>query len=103
VIISGGYNIAPKEVEDVILAHPAVLDVAVVGIPDEAKGQVIKAFVVLKDGQTATAEELLEECRGKLAAYKHPKAIEFCQSLPRTSSGKIKRYMLREGLTGVHS
>jgi long-chain acyl-CoA synthetase len=103
VIISGGYNIAPKEVEDVILAHPAVLDVAVVGVPDEARGQVIKAFVVLKDGQTATAEDLLNECRGKLASYKLPRAIEFCKSLPRTSSGKIKRYELRQGLESVNN
>lgn len=97
VIISGGYNIAPKEVEDVILAHPAVLDVAVVGALDEARGQVIKAFVVLKEGQNVTAEDLIDNCRGTLASYKLPRAIEFCGSLPRTSSGKIKRYQLVQG------
>ncbi len=95
-IISGGYNISPKEVEDVILAYPAVLDVAVVGVPDEARGQVIKAFVVLKDGQMATSEELLECCKASLATYKLPRSFEFCQSLPRTTSGKIKRFALLE-------
>jgi long-chain acyl-CoA synthetase len=101
VIICGGYNIAPKEVEDVILEYPAVLDVAVVGLPDEARGQVIKAFVVLKDGQEATVEELLEICRGKLAAYKLPRQIELCKTLPRTTSGKIQRFALVQGAQSV--
>jgi long-chain acyl-CoA synthetase len=103
VIISGGYNIAPKEVEDVILAHPAVLEVAVVGVPDDARGEVPKAFVVLKEGQQVTAEELLNACRESLAAYKLPREIEFCSSLPQTSSGKIKRFELRERATGVNA
>ncbi|MEL7210428.1 MAG: long-chain fatty acid--CoA ligase, partial [Actinomycetota bacterium] len=94
-IISGGYNIAPKEIEDVILAHPAVLDVAVVGVADEGRGEIPKAFVVCKPGRSLEAEELLEHCRAGLAAYKLPRMIEFAEELPKTSSGKVKRYLLR--------
>lgn len=96
IINTGGYNVSPKEVEDVILAHPSVLDVAVVGIPDEALGQVIKAFVVLKDGHKITEEDLLTNCRGLLGKFKLPRYFEFCENLPRTTSGKIKRYSLLE-------
>ncbi|WP_180994347.1 class I adenylate-forming enzyme family protein [Bacillus sp. Marseille-P3661] len=96
IIISGGYNVAPKEVEDAIIEHPAVLDAAVVGLPDEALGQVIKAFVVLKEGQFITSQELLDSCRLSLGKYKLPRFIEFVESLPRTTSGKIQRFALVE-------
>jgi long-chain acyl-CoA synthetase len=96
-IICGGYNIYPKEVEDVIYAHPAVLDVAVVGVPDEAKGEIPKACVVLKPGARATAAELDAYCRQNLAAYKVPRAIEFMDSVPKTASGKTQRFLLRQG------
>lgn len=95
-IICGGYNIYPKEVEDVMYAHPAVLDVAVVGVADEAKGEIPKACVVLKPGATVTAGELEAHCRQNLAAYKVPRVIEFMDAIPKTASGKTKRFLLRE-------
>ena len=94
-IICGGYNIYPKEVEDVIYAHPAVLDVAVVGVADEAKGEIPKACVVLKPQATVTAGELEAYCRQNLAAYKVPRVIEFMDAIPKTASGKTKRFLLR--------
>jgi long-chain acyl-CoA synthetase len=96
-IICGGYNIYPKEVEDVIYAHPAVLDVAVVGVSDEAKGEIPKACVVLKPGARATAAELEAYCRQNLAAYKVPRVIEFMDTVPKTASGKTQRFLLRQG------
>jgi long-chain acyl-CoA synthetase len=96
-IICGGYNIYPKEVEDVIYAHPAVLDVAVVGVADEAKGEIPKACVVLKPDATLTAAELDTYCRQNLAAYKLPRVIEFVDAIPKTASGKTKRFLLRQG------
>lgn len=95
-IICGGYNIYPKEVEDVIYAHPAVLDVAVVGVTDEAKGEIPKACVVLKPEATVTAGELEAHCRQNLAAYKVPRVIEFMDAIPKTASGKTKRFLLRQ-------
>lgn len=95
-IICGGYNIYPKEVEDVIYAHPAVLDVAVVGVADEAKGEIPKACVVLKPAATVTAGELEAHCRQNLAAYKVPRVIEFMDAIPKTASGKTKRFLLRQ-------
>jgi len=95
-IICGGYNIYPKEVEDVIYAHPAVLDVAVVGVADEAKGEIPKACVVLKPQATVTAGELEAYCRQNLAAYKVPRVIEFMDAIPKTASGKTKRFLLRQ-------
>jgi long-chain acyl-CoA synthetase len=96
-IICGGYNIYPKEVEDVIYAHPAVLDVAVVGVADEAKGEIPKACVVLKPEATATTAELERYCRQNLAAYKVPRVIELMDAIPKTASGKTKRFLLRQG------
>jgi long-chain acyl-CoA synthetase len=95
-IICGGYNIYPKELEDVIYAHPAVLDVAVVGVADEAKGEIPKACVVLKPEATVTAGELEAYCRQNLAAYKVPRVIEFMDAIPKTASGKTKRFLLRQ-------
>jgi len=95
-IICGGYNIYPKEVEDVIYAHPAVLDVAVVGVADEAKGEIPKACVVLKPEATVTAGELEAYCRQNLAAYKVPRVIELMDAIPKTASGKTKRFLLRQ-------
>jgi long-chain acyl-CoA synthetase len=95
-IICGAYNIYPKEVEDVIYAHPAVLDVAVVGVPDEAKGEIPKACVVFKPGAAATAVELEQYCRQNLAAYKVPRIFEFMDKVPKTASGKTQRFLLRQ-------
>jgi long-chain acyl-CoA synthetase len=99
-IICGGYNIYPKEVEDIIYAHPAVLDVAVVGVPDEAKGEIPKACVVLKPEATATSAELEAYCRQHLAAYKVPRAFEFLDKVPKTASGKTQRFLLRQSSVG---
>ena len=95
IIISGGENVSTIEVESVMYQHPAVLEVAVVAIPDERWGEVPKAFVTLKPGQVLTAEELVDFCRERLAHFKCPKAIAFGE-LPKTSTGKIQKYLLRE-------
>ncbi len=95
-IITGGLNVYPGEVEQVLYTHPAVQEAAVIGIPDEAWGESIKAFVALKPGMQATEEELIELCRKSLASYKKPKSIEFRESLPKSRVGKILRRELRE-------
>ncbi len=94
-IITGGYNIYPAELERVMVRHPAVAMVAVGGQPDEIKGEVAKAYVVLKDGAHADEEEILAYCREHLAAYKVPRAVRFVDDLPQTSSGEIMRRKLR--------
>ncbi|MHB8189368.1 MAG: acyl--CoA ligase family protein [Ferrimicrobium sp.] len=95
IIISGGENVSTQDVEKVILEHPSVLEAAVIGIPDERWGEVPKAFVTLAAGKNATEKELTEFCRERLAHFKCPKAIEFCE-LPKTSTGKIQKSVLRE-------
>ncbi len=95
-VITGGFNIYPAELERVLCEHPAVAMAAVVGIPDETKGELAKAFVVLKSHAEADVEGLLEFCRQRLAAYKVPRLIEVVDDLPKTSSGKILRRALRE-------
>ena len=96
VIISGGYNIYPAEVERVIAQHPAVAMVAVAAMRDEARGQAPKAFVVARVGDKCTAAEIIEHCRPQLASYKIPRAVEFVDDLPKTSTGKILRRVLAE-------
>lgn len=96
VIISGGENIYPAEVERVFLENPKISDVAVVGIPDERWGEVGMAFVVLKEGEKITEEEALRFCEERMAKYKVPKSIKFVKELPQTASQKIMRYKLRE-------
>lgn len=95
-IIKGGENIAPREVEEVIYTHPAVSEACVVGIPDEVYGENIKAWVVLKPGQKATAEEIIEYCQGKLKRFKSPKEVSFLDALPKSLVGKILRKELRK-------
>lgn len=90
-IISGGYNIYPREIEEVLFQHPAVLEAAAIGIPDAYRGESAKAFVVLKPGKEATAEELIAFCKENLAPYKVPRKIEFRETLPKTLIGKILR------------
>lgn len=94
-IVSGGENIASPEVERILYQHPAVLEAAVVGIADPRWGEVPKAFVVLKEGQSASADEIIEFCRTHLAKFKVPKAVEFIDRLPRTASGKVLKRELR--------
>jgi fatty-acyl-CoA synthase len=95
IIISGGENIATIEVEQVVVSHPAVLECAVVAIPDDYWGERPKAFVTLKPSATATAEEIIAFCRGRLAHFKCPVAVAFGE-LPKTSTGKVQKYVLRE-------
>jgi acyl-CoA synthetase (AMP-forming)/AMP-acid ligase II len=102
-IISGGENIYPAEVENALMKHPSVADVAVIGVPDEKWGEAVKACIVLKPGMTAPAEAIIDFARGQIAHYKCPKTIDFLAALPRNPSGKLLKYQLRkpywEGLT----
>lgn len=95
-IISGGENIYPREVEEAILHHPAVRDAAVIGIPDERWGESVLAFVVLGDGGAADEREIIEFCRARIASYKKPRHVVFSDGLPRASTGKIDKRALRE-------
>ncbi len=95
IIISGGENISTIEVERTLYQHPAVLEAAIIGIPDDKWGEVPKAFVTLKPGQSATAEEIIAFCRDRIAHFKCPKAVEF-GPLPKTSTGKVQKFKLRE-------
>jgi fatty-acyl-CoA synthase len=95
IIISGGENISTIEVEQAVVSHPAVLECAVIAIPDEVWGEVPKAFVTLKPEERATADEIIAYCRARLAHFKCPKAVEFGE-LPKTSTGKIQKFVLRE-------
>jgi long-chain acyl-CoA synthetase len=95
-IISGAENIYPAEVESAVYGHPAVAEVAVIGIPDDKWGEAVKAVVALKPGMTATPDEIIAFARGRIAAFKAPKSIDFIDALPRNASGKILRKDLRE-------
>jgi 2-aminobenzoate-CoA ligase len=99
-IVSAGYNIAGPEVEAALLEHPAVREVAVVGAPDPARGQVVKAVVVLREGfqgDAALVRALQDHVKNAIAPYKYPRMVEFVAGLPKTPSGKIQRYALRQG------
>ena len=95
-IIVAGYNVYPREVEEVLFAHPAVLEAAAIGIPDEEKGEVVKAFVVLRPGAEATGEQLIAHCRESLARFKVPVAIAFRRELPKSLIGKVLRRQLAD-------
>jgi 2-aminobenzoate-CoA ligase len=96
VIKSSAYRIGPEEIESTLATHPAVADVGVIGVPDEVRGQMAKAFVVLKPGQSATSDQLIEYCRNKIAKYKLPREVVFVNELPRTPTGKLLRRVLRQ-------
>jgi len=95
VIISGGENVSSVEVEDCLYQHPAVAEVAVIGVPSERWGETVKALVVLRQGQSADEPELIEFCRGRLAHYKCPTSVEFRDTLVRTATGKLQKFKLR--------
>ncbi len=95
-VISGGYNIYPREIEEVLYQHSSVLEATVFGVPDEKWGESVKACVALRQGETATSEELIEYCQKYLASYKKPKSIDFLDELPKSSNGKILKRELRD-------
>jgi len=94
-INAGGYKIWPREVEDVLYTHPAVREAAVVGVPDDYRGETVKAVVSLKPGSAASPEELIAHCKAQMAAYKYPRLVEIRAELPKTLTGKILRRELR--------
>jgi fatty-acyl-CoA synthase len=96
VIITGGENVSSIEVEDCLFQHPAVAEVAVIGVPDEKWGETIKALVVLRPGQAVTERDLIEHCRGRLAHFKCPTSVELRDALVRTATGKLQKFKLRE-------
>lgn len=96
IIISGGYNVYPRDVEEVLHRHPNVREAVVVGLPDPKWGEAVSAFVVLKDGQEATEEGIIAFCKQNLRAYAVPKQVEFRRELPRTAVGKVLRRILKE-------
>jgi long-chain acyl-CoA synthetase len=94
-IIRGGFNVYPREIEEVLYAHEAVLEAAVIGVPHASHGEEVKAVIALKPGKQASAEEISAYCKERLAAYKYPRIIEFRDSLPKTATGKILKRELR--------
>jgi acyl-coenzyme A synthetase/AMP-(fatty) acid ligase len=102
VIISAGYRIGPFEVESALVSHPAVAEAAAVAAPDEERGQVVRAVVVLREGHEpgdALARELQEHVKAETAPYKYPRLVDFADSLPKTASGKVRRALLRDQAT----
>ena len=95
-IISGGENIYPREIEEVLYKHPAVAEAAVIGAPDDVWIERVHALIVLKEGRHATEEEMIEFCKHHLARYKAPKSVEFVESLPKNPQGKILKRELRK-------
>jgi long-chain acyl-CoA synthetase len=96
IIIASGYNIVPREVEEVLFAHPKVLDACVIGVPNKLRGELVKAFVVLKPGEVSTIDEIRTHCKKYLAIYKVPKSVEFRTEIPKSQVGKVLRRLLVE-------
>jgi long-chain acyl-CoA synthetase len=97
-ILRGGFNVYPREVEDLLLTHPAVAQCAVVGIADERLGEDVKAFVVRKSDQPATEDEIVAWCREQMAVYKAPRCVQFTDALPMSATGKVLKRVLRAGI-----
>jgi len=95
-IIAGGYNIYPREIDEVLFEHPKILEACVIGVPHEYRGETVKAFVVLNPDESATSEEMDAFCRERLAAFKVPRSNEFVEELPKSVIGKILRKELRQ-------
>jgi 2-aminobenzoate-CoA ligase len=97
-IVSSGYNIGAPEVEEAVLRHPDVEECGVIGVPDEARGMLVKAFVVLREGIDVTGmeHELQDFVKQEIAPYKYPRVVEFVDALPRTATGKLQRFRLRD-------
>lgn len=96
IIISSGYNIYPIEIDNVLFAHPKILEACIIGVPDEYRGETVKAYIVPKPGESVDEQEIMQFCKQRLAAYKVPKIIEFIDSLPKSAVGKILRRELRD-------
>jgi len=95
-IIAGGFNIYPREIDEILYEHPKIKEACAVGLPDPYRGETVKAFIALKDGETMTADEVIAYCREKLTGYKVPKTVEFMDELPKSVIGKVLRKKLRE-------
>ena len=95
-IISGGVNIYPREVEEVLYQHPSVLEASVIGVPHDYWGEAVKAIVVLKEGATVSEEDIIKFCGEHLAGYKKPKSVEFWKELPKSPQGKILKRSIRD-------
>ena len=95
-IVSGGFNVYPLEVEKVLYAHPKVLEAAVVGVPSDQWGEEVKAVVVLKADSSATADELLSYCKQHLSGFKRPKSVDLVDELPKSDNGKVVRRLIRD-------
>jgi long-chain acyl-CoA synthetase len=94
-IIAGGYNVYPREIDEVLYEHPKIADAVSIGVPDDYRGETVKVFVVVKPEETLTEEEVIAHCKEKLAAYKVPRMVEFRQELPKSMVGKVLRKELR--------
>ena len=94
-VIRGGFNVYPREIEEVLMTHPAIALVAVIGVPHDVHGEEVKAVLVLKPGQVATAGEIIAWCKARMAAYKYPRVVQLVDSLPMTATGKILKRALR--------
>lgn len=95
-LVSGGFNVYPSEVESVLAQHPAVYEVCVIGVPDDRWGEAVKAVAVLRQGQQASEQDLMDFCRGRLADFKRPRSVDFAAQLPKNSNGKLSRKDVRE-------
>jgi fatty-acyl-CoA synthase len=102
-IVSGGENIYPHEIEQVLFEHPAVADAAVIGVPDDQWGETVKAVIVLRKDATATEEEIIDFTRGKLGGFKRPRSVDFASELPYNPSGKVLKRALRESYWAGHT
>jgi acyl-CoA synthetase (AMP-forming)/AMP-acid ligase II len=101
-IISGGVNIYPREVEEVLYQHPSVLETSVIGVPHDYWGEAVKAIIVLREGATVSEEDIIKFCGERLASYKKPKSVEFWKELPKSPQGKILKRSIREHISNLN-